>query len=252
LVGDDSTEQIVLISKPPGKVTAARVLAKLASCGKPATVCFIGMAAPATMAPGVSFCRTLHDTAQVILHGTGDVRSADSLIKHDRSGVLHGLFAGGTLCAEAQIVCTDNQISFSSNAPIPGAARYTDDSNANKLLDLGADEYTVGRPHPMLEPQVRNDVLRESLESADVILLDIVLGFGSHADPAGAVADVVANTATSRRPVVVASVCGTDSDPQPRHEQIHKLQRAGIHVADSNAAATQYAIDALGAPDATT
>jgi FdrA protein len=115
------------------------------------------------------------------------------------------------------------------------------------LLDLGADEYTIGRPHPMLEPQVRNEVLRDSLDSADVILLDVVLGFGSHNDPAGAVADLVAGCAATRRPLVVASVCGTDSDPQPRHEQVVKLQRAGVHVAESNAQATQYAIDALRA-----
>jgi FdrA protein len=250
LIDDDSTEHIVLISKPPGEATAARVLTKLSTCAKPVTVCFIGSAAPANVVAGVRFCRTIDDTAQVVLGKALHLSREDTTDLRTRSegtGVLHGLFAGGTLCAEAQVVCADNGIAFTSNAPIPGAVAHTTGSEQSKLLDLGADEYTVGRPHPMLEPQVRNEVLRDSLVRADVVMLDVVLGFGAHHDPAGAVADVVAGCAATRKALVVASVCGTDSDPQPRHEQVLRLQRAGIHVAESNAQATQYAIDALRA-----
>jgi hypothetical protein len=115
------------------------------------------------------------------------------------------------------------------------------------MTDLGADEFTRGRPHPMLEPAVRDDLLADALADPEVgvILLDVVLGYGAHQDPAGHLADVLAGR--NRGPLILASVTGTDSDPQPRAAQVRKLTEAGVIVADSNADAARMAIMAIGA-----
>ncbi len=134
--------------------------------------------------------------------------------------------------------------SLSSNVPIPGVQPYPADGSAKHiLLDLGADEYTVGRPHPMIDPGVRNALLREALQApgVGVVLLDVVLGYGAHEDPARDLARVVA-AAGKERPEVVASVCGTEGDPQGRAAQVAALRDAGILVAPSNAAAAELAL----------
>ena len=114
------------------------------------------------------------------------------------------------------------------------------------MIDLGADEFTRGRPHPMLDPIVRDAPLADALAdpSVGIILLDVVLGYGGHHDPAGHLAAFLGGQ--NRRPVIVASVTGTNADPQPRDAQVRKLTEAGVIVAESNADAAQAAIAALG------
>ena len=111
------------------------------------------------------------------------------------------------------------------------------------LLDLGADEYTIGRPHPMIEPAMRAEALEQALADAEVsvVLLDVVLGTGSHPDPAAEVTRAIASAPASR-PAVVASVCGTDLDPQNASAQRRALERAGVFVAESNADAVEAAL----------
>ena len=64
------------------------------------------------------------------------------------------------------------------------------------MIDLGDDAFTRGRPHPMFEPGVRDAPLAEALAdpAVGVILLDVVLGYGGHADPAGHLAAFLAGT----------------------------------------------------------
>jgi len=114
------------------------------------------------------------------------------------------------------------------------------------MIDLGADEFTRGRPHPMIEPAVRDRPLADALAdpAVGVILLDIVLGYGGHPDPAGHLAGFLASR--HRRQLIVASVTGTDRDPQPRSAQVQKLTEAGVLVAESNADAAELAIKAIG------
>jgi len=154
-------------------------------------------------------------------------------------GVIHGLFCGGTLCAEAQVVLLSLGLSVGSNAPVPGA---TGIPARHRLLDLGADELTRGRPHPMLEPEVRLDRLGDSLGDPEVgaVLLDVVLGHGSHPDPAGAIVRCI-TAARPKRPPVVASVTGTEDDPQGYAEQCAALAAVGVLLAPSNAAAAALA-----------
>ena len=133
-----------------------------------------------------------------------------------------------------------------SNAPLPGVAPLSGDTQGHAIIDLGADEFTRGRPHPMIDPTVRDDVLGKALVEPDtgLILLDIVLGYGSHEDPAGHVVRCLEATETEP-PVVVASVTGTDDDPQNRKAQIAKLEAAGVLIAPTNADAAGLALACL-------
>jgi len=110
------------------------------------------------------------------------------------------------------------------------------------MLDLGADEYTRGRPHPMIEPAVRDEALAQALadKQVAVILLDCVLGFGGHMDPAGHLASHLRGRPKDG-PIVIASVTGTNRDPQNRAAQVAKLEAVGVHVAPSNAHAAELA-----------
>ena len=157
--------------------------------------------------------------------------------------LLRGLYSGGTLCAEAQLVLRRAGLACTSNAPIPGAGGALD-ADGHTLVDLGADEHTRGRPHPMIEPAVRDAALTEALADSrtGVVLVDLVIGFGAHADPAG---HLVASLPATRRAPIVASVTGTEDDPQVRSRQVARLREAGIAVAPSNAAAAELAATRL-------
>ncbi len=124
---------------------------------------------------------------------------------------------------------------------IGGNATHPADT-AHVMLDLGADEYTRGRPHPMIDPSVRDAPLMAALAEAQVavVLLDLVLGLGAHGDPAGHLANALAERPADG-PALVASVTGTEDDPQVRSTQVAKLDAAGVLVAPSNAQAAELA-----------
>ncbi len=247
LDSDPGTRRIVLISKPPGAQVAARVFERIAASAKPFTVCFFGIEAPAPPA-NAELAPTLRTAAEhalggVTLGGDFDPATAEIDLAPERNRIL-GLYAGGTLCAEAQAVLLVAGEEVRSNAPIPGAAALSDGAGkaGHELNDLGADEYTLGRPHPMIDPGVRRDALAGALAdpSLAVVLLDVVIGYGAHDDPAGETAREVAGI--ERGPAIVASVCGTDADPQVHRDQVEILRRAGVIVAPSNAHAAEQAL----------
>ena len=248
LAADPATHVIVLVSKPPAPSVASRVLDAARSCGKPVVVNFLG--APPTADEGnLVYAETLEDAAAAavaLARGepvskvpwalNGDLlaaASAESSRLNHASRRIVGLFSGGTLCKEAShlLAGTDHD-----------------------LLDLGDDEYTVGRPHPMIDARLRSE--RIAAVGADpragVLLLDVVLGYGSHPDPAGALADAISAarqqaTDAGRYLAVVASICGTMSDPQPLAQQQATLSRLGVLVAPSNAQAARLAALVAGA-----
>ena len=243
LDGDAGTSHIVIISKPPAADVAATVIQRVSRSSKPFTICFLG-ASPelpknATAAP------TLEAAAFAALGKSVPQRMARGLSPATAKGI-RGLFAGGTTCAEAQIVALGAGLSVASNVPVPGAAAASASADAT-LIDLGDDDYTLGRPHPMIEPAVRDTPLAAALadKSVGVILLDCVLGFGGHMDPGGHLAKVLAGRAKGG-PLIIASVTGTEADPQCRSRQIESLERAGVIVAPSNAAAMRLAVQAIG------
>ncbi|TDL81257.1 acyl-CoA synthetase FdrA [Palleronia sediminis] len=248
LDADPATDRIVLISKPPHPEVAAAVLDRIAQSAKPHVVCFIG-ADPMDLPPGATQAFTLHEAAEMALDGAriGAGFSPDAAPRdmqgERRAGRIEGLFCGGTLAAEAQIVLRRAGRNPVSNAPVPGVAHVGDGAAGDRVLDLGADEYTRGRPHPMIDPSVRDEMLARALgdDAVGAILLDLVIGFGAHDDPAGQTAEVLAAHA-GPRPPVVASVTGTAADPQDKARQAATLRAAGIVVAPSNAQASALAV----------
>jgi FdrA protein len=256
LGGDRSTELIVVISKPPAPAALARLEAAIGVTGKPVVVCCLGASAPAGGAG--RWVASLEDAAEAAtaeVRGTPwvprafsdaeDVRKRLSRIESGprRGGTLLGLFVGGTLAHEARLVL---------DAWLGSAGPGADSGGRHRILDLGADEYTVGRPHPMLDPIQRDAMVREAGREpgVGVLLLDLVLGRGTHPDPARSLAAAVAEaraaaTGAGRELTVVASVIGTAGDPQGLRGQIVALEAAGVHVLPGSAQAARFGALAL-------
>jgi FdrA protein len=241
---DVATKHVVLVSKPPAAEVARLVLDRIARSAKPFTVCFIG-AADLALPANARGAATLKAAAELALGRPLPGRPA-SLPRRARGPYVRGLFAGGTLCSEAQVVFAAAGVPVSSNVPVPGAIALSGAPAGHVMIDLGDNQFTRGRPHPMIEPAVRDAPLAAALADPNVgvVLLDVVLGYGAHPDPAGHLAQAL----RGRRDgvLIVASVTGTDADPQPRAEQVRKLEAADVIVADSNADAAALALAAVG------
>jgi FdrA protein len=205
---DAATRTLVLISKPPAPGVARTVLDRLKRSKKRAVVCFLG-----SNEPGLA--RTLTEAAEQAMQKTV---SAERPSTGKAKGSVRGLYCGGTLAAEAELILGDK----------------------GECIDLGDDEFTRGRPHPMIEPELRNEHIPAAAADPDVgvLLFDLVLGFGAHADPAGV---LIEGLKGNRKPVV-ASVTGTEQDPQGWSRQVAALRAAGVHVAPSNAYAAKLAL----------
>ena len=275
LAADPGTAVIVLISKPPAASVAARVLDATRQVGKPVVINFLGGDPAAIEAAGAIPAGTFEAAAAIstaIALGRPiprDVGAIIELSRRDGDGDdddeawpsaarnaatdlrvgqwrIRGLFSGGSLAGEAKLILR--------------AAFGPDRANRHEILDLGDDEYTVGRPHPMIDPRLRNEHLRAAgaEPSTAVVLLDVVLGYGAQADPAGELVGAIqAARATARNEgrefAVVASVCGTPGDPQGSATQESRLAAAGVIVAASNARAARIAAriaDAAAVPAA--
>lgn len=268
LEADPRTAAIVVISKPPGKETLQRVAGRLDECSKPAAACFLGLS-PDSVAGDLRFetCSTLDDLAGAALRfvgaQSGTVESASDAfgLASDEAQKMaasqrfvRGLFAGGTFCYQSQQVFRDAGVVGYSNAPLEGMLMLPDGnvSREHSLIDMGADEFTVGTPHPMIDATQR--VRRIGVEAQDstvaVLLLDIILGYNASSDPAGDLAEAISSAKTSamkdgRYLSVVASVCGTDGDPQGVESQERILREAGVIVFPSNVRATGFARDII-------
>ncbi len=169
---------------------------------------------------------------------------------------VRGLFTGGTFCYEAQLAFLARGLDCRSNSPVSGALPLDGHAAGHIFIDLGDDEYTRGRPHPMIDPALRNAAIRTHAADAGtaVILFDVVLGYGAHPDPAAALAETLlecrrAARAEGRVLALIGHVCGTDGDPQDKSAQLAKLVAAGAIIADSNyeAAALAAQVAASGA-----
>jgi FdrA protein len=171
---------------------------------------------------------------------------------------LRGLFSGGTLAYEALLLLQDYLPLVYSNAPLKQEHRLANSlvSQGHTIVDLGEDEFTVGRLHPMLDNTLRIRRLEQEANDPEVavILLDVVLGYGAHPDPAGELAPAIARVLAGARGAgrqleVVAVVTGTDEDPQNMEEQIKQLEQAGARVETNNEVAVRYAGQLLRALD---
>jgi FdrA protein len=245
LVDDEATEVVLLVSKPPDSAVAEAVLAECRDT--PAVAVFLGL--EGVQPPeGVRLVPTLEagaraaaELAGVMLPPPDDPKPVPGPAP-GRTAV-RGLFSGGTLCYEAQYVLEREGVPVWSNEPLRKDHGLPAPDGATVLLDLGAEEYTRGRPHPMIDPSGRLQLLREVGDdpSVAVVLLDVVLGHGAHADPAGQLAPVCAEVMADGGPQVVAYVLGTEGDPQRWSAQRAVLAEAGCLVPETNAQAARVA-----------
>jgi succinyl-CoA synthetase alpha subunit len=263
LAGDAATKVVCVIGKPPGPRVAPALAAAVARLGKPCVVYLPARVEAPTHAPrprgslreiggAVYAAATLEDAgraAVALAHGTTPApaeftRPADEierLVREATRGLgrgrrhVRGLYAGGTLAGEAAALLAEqlDAVAGSLTAGGPG----------HRVVDLGADVFTVGRPHPMIDGHVRRQwIEREGRDpTTAVLLLDVVLGYGTAADPAGEILPAVRAVGGGRDVAVVASVCGTDADTPSRASQVAALHGAGVIVMDSNAQAARLA-----------
>ena len=259
LAGDAGTRVIVLISKAPAPEVAVHVLESARKVGKPVVVNFLGTDPKVPPASNIHAAKTLEDaavTAVALSAGRqpDDVGFTALSVDVPRPGpaqrYVRGLYSGGTFCSEAALLLSEHLAPVYSNTPIGGAEPLADvwHSRAHTLIDLGDDVFTRGRPHPMIDHRLRNE--RIAIEARDpqtaVLLLDVVLGYGSHPDPAAAMAPAIAAAIAQaaeagRRLVVIGFVCGTEADPQNLKRQQATLTEAGMIVTKTNAQAVRLA-----------
>ena len=202
---------------------------------------------------GVSLAATLEDAAVAAarLVGAAAETAANPAVDWVQPGLVRGLYSGGTLCSEAAAILADRLPRVESNAAAGRAVKLApgEAPTSHACLDLGEEEYTRGRPHPMIDPLARAELLAEVATDPDisVILLDVVLGYGSHADPAAALLPAIGEAlARSNRLAVVAHVCGTESDPQVLSRQEAALAETGVRLAPTNAYAARLAAALIG------
>jgi FdrA protein len=238
LAADPETSVIVLLSKPPAPSVAQEVISAARASGKQVVVNFLGAASDMQRDENVVQVATLEEAA---IWAVSLARGETSAPRPRLAPELHelarirarqlrpgqwrvrGLYSGGTLCKEAAHILHEEGL---------GAG--------HDLIDLGDDEFTVGRPHPMIDPRLRNERIVQAAQDSEtaVLLLDVVLGYGAHEDPAGALLSALH---TAHGVVVLASVCGTAGDPQGLARQTAQLREAGAIVAPSNAQAARLA-----------
>ena len=239
LAADDGTDTLLLVSKPPAR-EVVQTLGEVDVRGKRVVAAFVGWDAPdapfeihPTLAAGAFAAAGV--TAP-------DVSALEAEIDARRTGGrLLGLYSGGSLAHEAVTILEPLL------GAIGGNAGHGDGDNGHAIFDLGEEEYTQGRPHPMVDLEVRLGMLEDAAAGDGIgcVLLDVVIGHGSHADPAGGLAEALRPLA--ERLPVIAHVCGTDGDPQDAGRQARTLRAAGVIVAPTNAAAARLAGRALAA-----
>jgi len=252
---DPDTRVIVLVSKPPSPKVAGELIEAARLVSKPVVVNFIGYSTAMRKVDNVTFVTTFDEAAEVAVRLAQAGEHNDSVGDLNPKGFssgqryLRGLFSGGTLAYEAQLILKDYLPEVHSNAPLNKDLRLADSlvSKEHTLIDLGEDEFTVGRLHPMMDNDLR--IRRLEREASDpevaVILLDVVLGFGAHPNPASELAPAIANARRTaedggRYLEVVAVVSGTEEDPQDMTAQIRLLEEAGAIVMTSNDVAARY------------
>jgi hypothetical protein len=267
LAADPATKVIVLISKPPAADVAERILSAARKAGKPVVVNFLG-ADPSRISGGnVHGARTLEDAARAaaaIARGEiprqsyGEVAAPPAALPPLGAGqrYIRGLFSGGTFCYEAVLLLDERLNDVYSNTPVRREGELSDlwHSHHHTMIDLGDDVFTRGRPHPMIDYRLRNERIIKEAEDPEtaVILLDVVLGYGSNADPARELLPALRRAREiavkqSRSLLFVGHICGTQGDPQGLERQASALSQAGMVLAESNAQAVRLAASVVAA-----
>ncbi len=268
LQNDDETEIIVIVSKPPESSVAKKVLDVAAKGSKPVVVNFVG-GDPSEIKqynncyPAVTIKEAAQkavDLAEGREPGEATVEVSQKIVDEEKGKLgteqkyLRGLYSGGTLAFEAMNILEEEIGGIYSNIALNKQYELEDSfvSKEHTIVDLGEDEFTKGKPHPMIDPGTRNDRIEQEAKDPEtaVVLLDVVIGYGSHEDPAGEAVKAINKAKEiaekdNRQISFIASVCGTEDDPQDYKEQVNKLEAAGVKVLPSNVEAVKLAAEVL-------
>lgn len=263
LENDPSTSVIVILSKPPGVKTLSKLVDRIKTCKKPVICCFLGIPNKIE-GEGIVFKRAaiIDDAVRLAIteidsEFSNPLRSIDEKKKSTdlpHGKFLRGVFAGGTFCYQAQQILSEAGFPVYSNGPIDKKYLLTNpnQSKEHTIIDMGDEYFMVGRPHPMIDGSQR--ALRILKEAEDpqvgILLLDFILGYNSSMDPVGELVEAIqkAKNIVQRRGEtlrVIASMCGTDGDPQDLAMQMQMLKDCGVIVFDSNAQAVNHCVDLL-------
>ena len=258
------TKLIVLISKPPAPAVARKILDRAQSCAKPVIVNFLKGDPSEAAKRGLQFSPTIEGAALMAVAALRGKKCTPSGIHPElqsqakearkalnpRQKYIRGLYSGGTLADEALLILQGVVGDCYSNTPLKPELKLKDSKKSvgHCLVDLGDDEFTRGRPHPMIDFTFRCERIVQEAEDPETaaILIDVVLGYGSHPDPAGALVPAIEKarkiaSAEGRSLPFVASITGTDADPQNRSRQKTALESAGVLIAPTNAQAARLA-----------
>ncbi|WP_027108132.1 DUF1116 domain-containing protein [Lacticigenium naphthae] len=257
LENHEPTEVIVVISKPPAKRVRDEVMELLQAVSKPVVAIFLGEN-PESHIGNVYLAHTLEETANIAIDLANGTKVKDSYfspidttvtVDFSEKTTVKGLYSGGTLANEAGMLVSE-ALDLGELTKKEG---YILNTKGFEIMDLGDDVYTQGKPHPMIDPEVRIKKIREAAsdETTGIILLDIVLGYGAHPDMASAlkpvIEEVLENAKEKRTPLkIIGTVVGTNLDPQNYEESISLLKEAGVLVEKSNARAVQLALKLMG------
>jgi len=254
---DDAVKVLVIVSKPPAKEVRDKISDRLSCFSKPVVTLFVGEK-PEYHEENFYHAYTLDEAARLavglvrgreIPEATADVDTS-AFYKAEDKKTIKAYYSGGTLANEAAMLIKD---AFDCKVPPEDIEGYMLQLDGNVVVDLGDDAYTQGKPHPMIDPAKRIECMQEAVDdpSTGVVLLDIMLGYGSHADMAGSLIPTIKELqakadAAGRKVFFIATVCGTRRDYQGYDDAVNKLKEAGVIVCENNKLACRTAIRAIG------
>lgn len=230
---DQETEVVAFVSKPPAPDVEQRVIHAMKGMSKPVVALFLGTRQDKARDGNVFFANSLAEAGRLAAM-LANVRQYVPGCNQTSGKTILGLYTGGTLAAEAAML-TAEQFGLTVDDAHDQGVMLND--GGHLIIDLGDDHYTVGRPHPMIDPTTRTlEIEKRAVDEAiGVLLLDVVIGYGATADPALALVDAVESVKSKRQsPLhVIATVTGTQEDPQQRSKQISILIDAGVAVVNT-------------------
>jgi succinyl-CoA synthetase alpha subunit len=254
---DDTVKVLIVISKPPEKTVREKISDRLSICKKPVITLFLGEK-PEYHEENFYHTYTLDEAARLAVSLVRGEEVKEGEVKADKSGfytadakkTIKAYYSGGTLAGEAAMLIKD---ALQLKVPPQKAEGYMLKTEGHIVVDLGDDAYTQGKPHPMIDPAKRIECMQEAVddESTGVVLLDIMLGYGSHEDMAGVLIPTIKELqekadAAGRKVFFIATVCGTRKDFQGYDEAVNKLKDADVLVCETNKLAVRTAIQAIG------
>lgn len=257
LTNDENTQVIVILSKPPDTEIAKDILTKAKKLTKPVVLCLLGMAWTEVNDNKVHFASTILTAASKAVQLSKGVVGDEGVARmpgepKKTNGCLRGFYSGGTLAYEAYLLLQKELEEIYSNAPLETRYRVGLDgldSAKHIILDLGTEEFTLGRAHPMIDGRWRSELIAQTGHNHDVriVLLDIILGYGADENPAGSIIDSIRGAKETaakegRQLAFIAFIVGTERDPQNYAQQAALLKEAGVELAENNEMAVQMAM----------